>query len=166
MSELQAAVWEFNKQISDGEITGARTVELWIESFGPHDRLIVAKGEGGKIKGYMKYSLNLPECVEDIDDMESDDMRQLGFGDYDIGSVAKVKYIESFPMKKGTGKAMMDALKSLPWIKGIYLSPTSSSIGFYKKESIGFEESKVLMRTGRFNLPYEERYMVWKDHGR
>jgi len=150
LSELEAAIWEYNEQVKNGIIFPRFAVELDIELFTPDDCLIIEK-KSEKIRGFLKYALNRPSGIKELDEMKQRDFENAELRGYSPETVATIKFMESF--QKGTGRALMNALKSRPGIEGIYLVSFRDSEGFYRNmefETVGYMSNK------------KNPIMVWK----
>jgi len=148
--ELEATIRVYNNRVQVGEISPQLVEELYLETYGPEDRLAIARNRN-KITGLLEYKI-LQEKPEKIEGIFAEKMFELMGLVWEPGSIATIEDIESF--ERGTGTRLVNFLKSQPEIKGIYLKSVLDPDvkNFYEK--MGFED------TG-FKI-WKRLLMVWK----
>jgi len=148
--ELKATIRGYNECVQVGIVSPQLVEELYLETYGPEDRLAIARN-GNKITGLLEYKI-LQEKPEKIEGIFAERMLELMGLVWEPESIATIENIESF--ERGTGTRLINFLKSQLGIKGIYLKSVLDFDvkGFYEK--MGFED------TG-FKI-WKRFLMVWK----
>ena len=135
---LEALAREYTQQIDKRIIRPELITELVIEGFHGHRGVIVAKSASGNIEGVLSYELFMPKNVYEFESklpkMAGEEIvdgsgrvyekaplsRFKGLRNYTFTkALALLGLIESF--RKGTGRKLVETLKSLPNIEGIFI---------------------------------------------
>lgn len=153
--ELERFVHDYNVSVKNRELAPySINVAFYLKEFEQDRRgRIIFGRNGGRIAGFLQYRMNAPIGDGVYDGLVGNDLEEMGLWMYPPENVACITSMESFPQKAGTGRRLMDVLKSRPDVKAIFATASGYSIGFYNK--MGFD--RVYQEPGKRNP-----LMVWK----
>lgn len=171
---LESLTREYARQINQGIISPELITELVIEGFHGDRGIIVAKSISGNIEGVLSYELFMPKSAYEFESefpkmagekiVDGNDRvygkaplsKFRGLRNYTFSeALAWLGLIESF--RKGTGGELVETLKSLPNIEGVFIL-YATALSFFKKA--GFRESSLYVND------YNNPIMVWMKSGK